>query len=104
MGVIEILESLNISESCYKDILNLVEEYINELKDGTYRRMKDIANAIVDEQEKQLSSIEKEENKEYIRKEIAKRRRQAAKAESKYEKQVVDRAKKEYEDSKKKEN
>ena len=87
-----------------EEVTTLVEEYINELNDGTYRRAKDIAKALADEQEKILPFIKNEEEKERIRKEIIKRRRQALKAENRYEEQVVKRAEEEYKNSKKKEN
>jgi len=35
MNIFESLEELNISEECFEDIINIVEEYINELKDKT---------------------------------------------------------------------
>ena len=101
MDIFESLENLNVSEECFKNIIELVEEYISELNDGTYRRMKDIAQALADEQEKILPSVKGEENRKFVEKDIAKRKRQALKAEKKYENQVVERAKKKYEDSKK---
>ena len=104
MNILESLENLPISETCFDEILSLIEEYINELDDGTYRRTRDIAKAIADEQEKVLPFIKNEEEKERIKKEIVKRRRQAAKADDKYESRIVRRAEKEYKESKKKEN
>ena len=104
MCIFENLENLNVSEKCYNSILLLIESYINELDDGTYRRTRDIARALADEQEKILPLIKNEEVKEHIKKDIAKRKRQALKAENKYENQVVNRAKKKYEDSKKEKN
>lgn len=38
MDIFESLENLNISEECFNDILNLVEEYISEVKANTLRR------------------------------------------------------------------
>ena len=55
IGVFESLGNLQVSEACFNDIVGIVEEYILELKDGTYRRMKDIAKALADEQEKNTS-------------------------------------------------
>lgn len=104
MNIFENLSNLNVSKRCYNSILFLIEEYINELDDGTYRRAKDIAKALADEQEKILPMIKDEKERERTKREIAKRRRQALKAENKYENQVVARLKKEYEESKKKEN
>ena len=103
-SIFESLENLNVSEECFNDIVGIIEEYILELKDGTYRRMKDIAKALADEQEKILPTVKGEKNREFVKKDIAKRKRQALKAEQKYENQVVDRVKKEYEESKKKKN
>lgn len=104
MNIFENLSNLNVSKRCYNSILFLIEEYINELDDGTYRRAKDIAKALADEQEKILPMIKDEKERERTKREIAKRRRQALKAENKYENQVVARLKKEYEEFKKKEN
>ena len=104
MDIFESLENLSISEECFNEIMNMIEEYINELDDGTYRRTKSIAKALADEQEKVLPLIKNEEDKERIKKEIIKRRRQAAKAEEKYENQVVKRAEKEYKELKEKKN
>lgn len=104
MDIFESLENLNVSEKCFKNITELVENYINELNDGTYRRMRDIAKALVDEQEKVLPTIKKEKDRKCVEKDIVKRKRQALKAENKYENQVTERAKKKYEDSRKNEN
>lgn len=104
MNMFENLSNLNVSKRCYNSILFLIEEYINELDDGTYRRAKDIAKALADEQEKILPMIKDEKERERTKREIAKRRRQALKAKNKYENQVVARLKKEYEESKKREN
>ena len=101
MNIFESLESLNVSEECFEDIVSIVEGIINELKDGTYRRMRDIAKALADEQEKVLPLVKDEKDRKFVEKDIAKRKRQALKAEQKYENQVVDRAKKKYEESKK---
>lgn len=35
MNIFESLENLGVSEACFQDILNIVEEYINELKAPT---------------------------------------------------------------------
>lgn len=51
-----------------------------------------------------LPTVKVEKNREFVKKDIAKRKRQALKAEQKYENQVIDRAKKEYEESKEKKN
>lgn len=104
MDIFESLENLQVSEECFNDILNIVEEYILELKDGTYRRMRDIAKALADEQEKVLPTVKGKKNREFVEKDIVKRKRQALKADQKYENQVIDRVRKEYEESKKKKN
>ena len=103
MNILENLENLKVSEACFNDILILVENYIKELDDSTYRKTREMAKAIADEQEKALPSVKGKDNREFVEKDIVKRRRQAAKADDKYERQVVERAKKEYEESKKKE-
>ena len=54
-----------------------------------------------EEQEKVLPLVKDEKDRKFVEKDIAKRKRQALKAEQKYENQVVDRAKKKYEESKK---
>ena len=106
MKILENLENLNVSEECYNSIIFLIEEYINEFKDGVYRRTKDIANAIKQAQEEILPKVRNSKDREYVEKDIKKRTRQATKAYSKYENQVVARAKKEEEEkkAKKKEN
>ncbi len=38
MSIFENLENLNVSEECLEDILNLVEEYINEVSVGMWKR------------------------------------------------------------------
>ena len=35
MDIFESLENLPVSEACFNDVINLVEEYINELKEET---------------------------------------------------------------------
>ena len=44
MDIFESLENLNVSEACLSDIINMVEEYINEISDdvaqGPWRKKK----------------------------------------------------------------
>ena len=46
MDIFESLENLEISEECFDEIMGIVEEYINELKDSTvgsmYQKRKEI--------------------------------------------------------------
>ena len=46
MNIFESLEKLDVSEECFEDIMGIVEEYINELKDSTvdsmYQKRKNI--------------------------------------------------------------
>ena len=100
----EFIKSLSesVSEGCYNDIVGLVEEIINEFKDGVYRRGHDIAAAIAKEQEGNLGNVKKAEDIEFVKDDIAKRRHQAAKMCDRRESQVVNREREKYEQSKKK--
>ncbi len=92
MDIFESLENLNVSEECYNEIVGLVEEIINELKDGVYRRGHDIAVVIAKEQEDNLANVKKAEDIEFVKDDIAKRRHQAAKMCDRRENQVIQRA------------
>jgi hypothetical protein len=41
MDIFESLENLQVSEACFEDIVGLVEEYINELKNSTIEKTLD---------------------------------------------------------------
>ena len=41
MDIFESLENLNVSEECFDDIMDIVEEYINELKNSTIEKTLD---------------------------------------------------------------
>ena len=41
MDIFESLENLNVSEGCFEDIIKIVEEYINELKNSTIEKTLD---------------------------------------------------------------
>ena len=41
MNIFESLENLNVSEECFDDIINIVEEIINQLNDTTIQSMRD---------------------------------------------------------------
>ena len=78
-----------------KEALGLMEEIINELKDSTLRRGKNIAQSVSDEQEENIPNVTKAEDLEFVKDDIAKKKHQAAILDNKYENQVVTRAKKE---------
>ena len=82
-------------ETKVHEVLDLMEEIINELKDSTYRRSKNIAKAVSDEQEKNADNVTKAEDAKFVKDDIAKKRHQAAVFDDKYENQVVARAEKE---------
>lgn len=53
MSIFENLENLNVSEKCFNDIMGIVEEVINELRDNTVdactqKRLKNRAEAFYD--------------------------------------------------------
>ena len=68
------IESLSesVSESCYSDIVGLVEEYINELRDRTLRTAKDTAFEISKAQEDEVEKVKKEADKEWTKDQAAK--------------------------------
>ena len=61
MDIFENLENLNVSEECFNDILNIVEEIINEISDDKaqqpWRRKEEIAKK---KREKAIGGTEKE--------------------------------------------
>lgn len=64
MDIFESLENLNVSEGCFNEIISIVEEVINELKDSTVdsayvKRMDNYKNA-----EKAYKEAEAEHDKE----------------------------------------
>ena len=85
-----------------QEALDLMEDIINELKDGPLRRAKNIAAAISDEQEKNAPNVKSAEDLEFVKDNIAKKKHQAVVIDDRYENQVVARAKAEEEAKKKK--
>ena len=85
-----------------QEALDLMEDIINELKDGPLRRAKNIAAAISDEQEKNAPNVKSAEDLEFVKDNIAKKKHKAVVIDDRYENQVVARAKAEEEAKKKK--
>ena len=101
-SIFESLENLQVSEACFDEVLTLIEEYINELNDGTYRRARDIAKAVADEQEKYKKNVKSAEDLKNVEDDIIKKRHQAAIFGEKRESRVIEREKQKYEKNKKK--
>ena len=95
MDIFESLENLNVSEECFKNIIELVEEYINELRDETIRNASDKNEAISKAQEENLPNVKKSEDLEFVKDDIAKRKHRAQVLRDKYEKRVMAKVKKE---------
>ncbi len=57
MNIFESLENLNISEECFNDILNIVEEYINEVYSVT-----DVKQRAAKVKESRLGALKKSKN------------------------------------------
>ena len=80
----------------------LVEEYINELKNETIRNASDKNMAISQAQEENLPNVNKAEDIEFVKDDIAKRKHRAQVLRDKYENRLIEKAKKE--DTKKNKN
>ena len=94
MGTFESLENLDVSEDCYCNILKLVEEYINELRDETIRNASDKNMAISQAQEENLPNVNKVKDMKFVKDDIAKRKHRAQVLKDKYESRVIEKAKK----------
>jgi len=94
MNIFEKLENLNVSEGCFKNIIELVEEYINELRDETIRNASDKNMAISQAQEENLPNVSKAKDIEFVKDDIAKRKHRAQVLKDKYESRVIEKAKK----------
>lgn len=104
MGIFESLENLQVSESCYHELITLVEEYINELRDKTIRNASDKYMSISQAQEENLPNVKKPEDLEFVKDDIAKRKHRANVLKDKYEKRVMAKIKKEESEKKAKKN
>ena len=93
MSIFGSLENLNVSEACFKNIIELVEEYINELRDETIRNASDKNMAISQAQEENLPNVNKVKNMKFVKDDIAKRKHRAQVLKDKYESRVVEKTK-----------
>lgn len=91
---------MNVSEECFNDILSLVEEVINELRDETVRNASLKNMAISQAQEDNLPNVSKVKDIEYVKDDIAKRKHRAQVLKNKYENRVL----KKVEEAEKKKN
>ena len=85
----------NISEECFNDIIGIVEEYINELRDETIKNASNKNMAISQAQEENLPNVSKAKDIEFVKDDIAKRKHRAQVLRDKYERRVIEKAKKE---------
>ena len=94
MNIFESLENLFVSEKCFNEVLDLVEDYINELKDETIRNASIKSMAISQAQEENLPNVSKAKDVEFVKDDIAKRKHRAQVLKDKYEKRLIEKAKK----------
>lgn len=99
MDVFNNLKNLNVSESCFHDIISIVEEVINEVSDKFIRKaLENAENKIKDiEKLKQNGSTETDK---VIDNAVDSEKRRIELAKQHFEDRVVKRARDEYEKSK----
>lgn len=73
MDIFESLEELNISEECFEDIINIVEEYINELNYFTVAKVNAIRDTRTNKDNVTPKDIKKAQNNRVLTKNYIKR-------------------------------
>ena len=100
MSILENLNNLNVSEACFRDIINIVEETINEVSDKFIRKALENAEDKIKDIQK-LKQNGSTETDKAIEDAVDNEKRRIELAKQHFEDRVVKRAKDEYEKSKK---
>ena len=100
MSILKNLNNLNVSEACFRDIINIVEETINEVSDKFIRKALENAEDKIKDIQK-LKQNGSTETDKAIEDAVDNEKRRIELAKQHFEDRVVKRAKDEYEKSKK---